>query len=141
MGLGRAQALARGGPDASVTGIPKRPLDVLDTVGANHLSLHGYSRTTSPTLDELAERGVRFERMVATSSWSLPSHASMFTGRWPHELSPGFFTPLDKSYPTLAEFLGAHGYATAGFIANYSYCASDSGLDRGFTKYQDYVFE
>ena len=114
---------------------------MLDTVGANHLSLHGYSRTTSPTLDELAERGVRFERMLATSSWSLPSHASMFTGRWPHELSPGFFTPLDRTYPTLAEFLGARGYATAGFIANYSYCASDSGLDRGFTKYQDYVFE
>ena len=112
---------------------PNVLLIVLDTVGADHLSLHGYSRTTSPTLDELAERGVRFERMLATSSWSLPSHASMFTGRWPHELSPGFFTPLDRTYPTLAEFLGARGYATAGFIANYSYCSSDSGLDRGFT--------
>ncbi len=88
-----------------------------------------------------AERGIRFDRVVATCSWTLPSHASMFTGRWPHDLSPGFFTPLDRSHPTLAEFLGSQGYATAGFIANYSYCASDSGLDRGFTKYQDYVFE
>jgi arylsulfatase A-like enzyme len=123
------------------SGSPNVLLIVLDTVGANHLSLHGYNRPTSPTLDELGDRGIRFERMVATSSWSLPSHANMFTGRWPHELSPGFFTPLDRSYPTLAEFLGARGYATAGFIANYSYCASDSGLDRGFTTYQDYVFE
>jgi len=64
----------------------------------------------------------------------------MFTGRWPHELSAGWFTPLDGSYPTLAEFLGSRGYATAGFIANSWYCSSDSGLDRGFTAYQDYIF-
>ena len=74
-------------------------------------------------------------------SWTLPSHASMFTGRWPHELSAGWFTPLDWAYPTLAEFLGSRGYATAGFIANYWYCSSDSGLDRGFTAYQDYIFQ
>ena len=78
--------------------------------------------------------------MQATSSWTLPSHASMFTGRWPHELSAGWFTPLDGTYPTLAEFLGSRGYATAGFVANYWYCASDSGLNRGFTAYQDYIF-
>jgi arylsulfatase A-like enzyme len=112
----------------------------LDTVGADHLSLHGYNRPTSPTIDELAARGVRFSRVLATSSWTLPSHASMFTGRWPHELSAGWFTPLDGSYPTLAEFLGSRGYATAGFIANTWYCSSDSGLDRGFTAYQDYIF-
>ena len=40
-------------------------------------------------------RGVRFDRAQATSSWTLPSHASMFTGRWPHELSAGWLTPLD----------------------------------------------
>jgi len=121
-------------------GSPNVLLIVLDTVGADHLSLHGYNRPTSPTIDELAARGIRFDRVQATSSWTLPSHASMFTGRWPHELSAGWFTPLDWAYPTLAEFLGSHGYATAGFIANYWYCSSDSGLDRGFTAYQDYIF-
>jgi arylsulfatase A-like enzyme len=115
-------------------------LIVLDTVGADHLSLHGYARPTSPTLEDLASRGIRFDRAQATSSWTLPSHASMFTGRWPHELSVGWFTPLDRTYPTLAEFLGARGYATAGFIANSWYCGSDSGLARGFTAYQDYTF-
>jgi len=119
---------------------PNVLLIVLDTVAADHLSLYGYERPTSPTMVELAERGIRFDRVQATSSWTLPSHASMFTGRWPHELSVGWLTPLDGTYPTLAEYLGSRGYATAGFIANYSYCASDSGLDRGFASYQDYIF-
>ena len=57
-----------------------------------------------------------------------------------HELSVGWLTPLDDARPTLAEFLGEQGYATAGFVANTAYCASDSGLARGFTHYQDFVF-
>jgi arylsulfatase A-like enzyme len=122
------------------SGSPNLLLIVLDTVAAEHLSLHGYARPTSPTLDELGRRGIRFDSVQATSSWTLPSHASMFTGRWPHELSAGWLTPLDETYPTLAEFLSTHGYATAGFVGNYSYCASDSGLARGFAAYKDYIF-
>jgi arylsulfatase A-like enzyme len=112
-------------------------LIVLDTVAADHLSLYGYDRATSPTLEELANRGVRFDRAQAASSWTLPSHASIFTGRWPHELSASWLTPLDRSRRTLSEFLAARGYATAGFTANYWYCASDSGLGRGFATFQD----
>ncbi len=113
---------------------------VLDTVAADHLSLHGYDRATSPTIDEMATGGIRFDRAQATSSWTLPSHASMFTGRWPHELSASWLTPLDRSCPTLSEYLSARGYATAGFTANYWYCASDSGLGRGFATFQDHFF-
>jgi arylsulfatase A-like enzyme len=113
---------------------------VLDTVAAGHLSLYGYERETTTTLNELAERGIRFDRAQAASSWTLPSHATMFTGRWLHELSVGWLNPLDDSHPTLAEYLGSRGYATAGFIGNTGYCASDSGLGRGFTRYEDYVF-
>jgi arylsulfatase A-like enzyme len=119
---------------------PNVLLIVLDTVAADHLSLYGYERPTSPTMVELAERGIRFDRVQATSSWTLPSHASIFTGRWPHELSAGWLTPLDTTYATLAEYLSARGYATAGFVANYWYCAADSGLDRGFDHYEDYIF-
>ena len=114
-------------------GSPNVLLIVLDTVAADHLSLHGYDRPTSPTLDGLARRGIRFDRAQATSSWTLPSHASFFTGRWPHELSAGWLTPLDATHPTLAEYLGSRGYATAGFVANLFYCGADTGLDRGFT--------
>ncbi len=121
-------------------GSPNVLLIVLDTVAAGHLSLHGYDRSTSPTLDGLARRGVRFDRVQATSSWTLPSHAGFFTGRWPHELSAGWLTPLDATYPTLAEYLGSRGYATAGFVANLAYCGADSGLGRGFARYQDRIF-
>jgi arylsulfatase A-like enzyme len=121
-------------------GSPNILLIVMDTVAADHLSLHGYNRRTSPTIDELAERGIRFDRVRSTSSWTLPSHASMFTGRLPHELSAGWFTPLGGEHPTVAEFLASRGYATAGFIANYWYCGTDSGLSRGFAAYRDYFF-
>jgi arylsulfatase A-like enzyme len=121
-------------------GSPNILLVVLDTVAAEHLSLYGYNRPTSPTMAELAERGIRFDRAQATSSWTLPSHASLFTGRWPHELSAGWLTPLNGTFPTLAEVMGSRGYATAGFIANCWYCASGSGLERGFATYEDYIF-
>ena len=121
-------------------GSPNVLLIVLDTVAAGHLNLHGYHRSTSTTLIELAERGIRFDSARAASSWTLPSHATMFTGRWLHELSVGWLTPLDDACPTLAEFLGDRGYATAGFVGNTLFCAADSGLSRGFTHYQDYIF-
>ena len=49
--------------------------------------------------------------------------------------------PLGTKFPTLAEYLGSRGYATAGFVANVLYCSSEFGLDRGFTHYEDYVLE
>ena len=54
--------------------------------------------------------------------------------------SLGWLTPLDSEKPTVAEFLGDHGYATAGFIANTWYCGTSSGLSRGFTHYEDHIF-
>ncbi len=134
------EAIARSARPLPPPGSPNVLLIVLDTVATRHLSLYGYDRHTSASLAELAERGVRFDSAQAASSWTLPSHATMFTGRWMHELSVGWLTPLDRARPTLAEFLRDRGYATAGFVANTMYCASDSGLDRGFTSYQDHIF-
>ena len=119
---------------------PNVMLIVLDTVAAGHLSLYGYERPTSTTLVELAGGRIRFDSARAASSWTLPSHATMFTGRWLHELSVGWLNPLDEGPPTLAGYLGENGYATAGFVANTMFCASDTGLGRGFTRYQDFVF-
>jgi len=120
---------------------PNVLLVVLDTVRADHLSLYGYERPTTPNLERIAKRGIRFDHARATAPWTLPSHASMFTGRWPHDLVEKWMTPLDGNFPTLAEFTGSHGYATAGFVANVVYCSHDTGLDRGFTHYEDYVLE
>jgi arylsulfatase A-like enzyme len=119
---------------------PNVLLVILDTVAADHLDLYGYPRPTSTTLRELAQRGITFTAARSTCSWTLPSHATMFTGRWLHELSVGWLNPLDDAQPTLAEYLGYRGYATAGFIANTAFCASDTGLARGFTHYDDFIF-
>ena len=97
---------------------PNVLLIVLDTVRADRLSLYGYQRRTTPTLERLAKRGIRFDAARATAPWTLPSHASLFTGRWPHELDVQWLTPLRVNFPMLAEYLGSHGYATAGFVAN-----------------------
>jgi arylsulfatase A-like enzyme len=112
---------------------------VLDTVRADHLSVYGYSRPTTSSLERLARRGIRFDEARATAPWTLPSHASMFTGHWPHEVGDAWLTPLRGNFPTLAEYLGDHGYATAGFVANVRYCSQETGLARGFAYYEDYV--
>jgi arylsulfatase A-like enzyme len=116
-------------------------LIVWDTVRAGNLSLHGYGRPTSPNLERLAARGVRFDRAFSTAPWTLPSHASLFTGRWPHELSADWQVPLDETHPTLAGYLAAHGYDTAGFVANLDYCGRETGLARDFAHYEDYPIE
>jgi arylsulfatase A-like enzyme len=129
----------------AVASLPPAPADarnvlliVWDTVRAANLSLHGYGRPTTPYLERLAARGVRFDHAFATSSWTLPSHASLFTGHWPHEQTADWTSPLDQSHLTLAEHLGSHGYDTAGFVANLDYCGRQTGLARGFVHYEDY---
>jgi arylsulfatase A-like enzyme len=113
-------------------------LIVWDTVRARNTSLHGYDRPTTPNLERLAASGVQFAHAFATSSWTLTSHASLFTGRWPHELSAGWESALDDAHPTLAGHLTSLGYDTAGFVANLDYCGFESGLGRGFAHYEDY---
>ncbi|MGC8644102.1 MAG: sulfatase-like hydrolase/transferase, partial [Isosphaeraceae bacterium] len=118
-------------------GAPNVLLIVLDTVRAECLSLHGHFRTTTPNLDRLARRGVVFTQARSTAPWTTPTHASIMTGRWPHELSVRPGVPLDGTFPTLAEVLGREGYATAGFVGNVYCCNAAYGLDRGFARYED----
>ena len=117
---------------------PNVILLVLDTVRALSLGAYGYERSNTPFLSQLAARGVRFDRAISSAPWTLPSHATMFTGRYPHELSAGWADPLDDTYPTLAERLSGHGYLTLGVAANLHYCSYEFGLTRGFARYRDY---
>ncbi len=128
-------ALARLKP---LSAAPNVLLIVLDTVRSMSLSLYGYSRPTTPELENWAKSGVVFERVLSTASWTLPSHASMFTGEYPHQLVTSWHTAVDRGVPTLAEVLGAHGYVTAGIVANRKYTSYETGLDRGFAHYDDY---
>ena len=102
-------------------------------------------RTQSPSaivlsghLKQWARQGIVFRKAFSTAPWTLPSHASILTGRLQPELTVNWFVPLDGTYPTLAETLATRGYATAGFSANTNYASGETGLARGFARFDDY---
>jgi arylsulfatase A-like enzyme len=120
---------------------------VIDTLRADHLSSYGYPRLTSPEIDRLAEHGALFENAIAPSSWSLPSHASLVTGRPVHEHGWGNVRQIPwlgwgdsalNGLPTLGEALQQRGYRTGAFSANRVYFTSNVGLGRGFIHFEDY---
>ena len=111
---------------------------ILDTVRAAELSLYGYGRPTTPELERWAERGTVFERAFSPASWTLPSHASIFTGRPELLLGATHWDRLGSDWPTLAEVLHGRGYGTVAFVANADWAGWDSGLGRGFEHYDDY---
>ncbi len=119
------------------TNSPNIVLITLDTVRADHLSAYGYDQPTTPNLERLACRGVLFENAVAPSSWTLPSHASIFTGLLPHQHGANTIIPLSETPRTLAEVMQSHGYETAGFSSNLYYGLAGWGINQGFSVYDD----
>jgi arylsulfatase A-like enzyme len=120
-------------------GAPDVVLVVLDTVRADHVSAYGYARATAPDIDALASEGALFLDATSPSTWSLPSHASLFTGRYPSSHGAhGEHVFLDARYPTLAEALQKNGYDTACFTAN-PWISDGLGLTRGFDSQDESV--
>jgi arylsulfatase A-like enzyme len=111
---------------------------VVDTLRADHMSLYGYDRQTTPELEAWAREGITFEMARSAAPWTLPSHVTMLTGLWPFEHG----ARIDRAYsgpsPTLAEHLRARGYRTGGVVANVRICNAAYGLGRGFDDYLDY---
>ena len=110
---------------------PSIVLITIDTLRVDHLGCYGYPRDTSPVIDSIAARGVRFEDVLAQSSWTLPSMVSMMTGRY--VLSPVGGVPAAET--TLAEELRRAGYHTAAFVTN-DLVGHKEGFDRGFDTYR-----
>jgi arylsulfatase A-like enzyme len=109
----------------------------IDTLRADHLGVYGYGKPTSPNLDELAKSSLVFTRAYATAPWTLPSHASMFTGLLPHEHGAGHgspYEPLSDEHPTLAAMLRSAGYRTVGFSAG-GFAGQGFGLASGFERW------
>jgi arylsulfatase A-like enzyme len=132
------QARAMAALPAAESGAPNLLLIVLDTVRAMSMGLYGHSQQNSPHLEQLARGGVLFRNAFSPSSWTLPGHATMFTGRYPAELAAGWQSPLREEHTTLAEVLSRHGYLTAGFVANLQYATREVGVAQGFIHYEDF---
>jgi arylsulfatase A-like enzyme len=129
----------------AVAALPRAPsggrnvlLIVWDTVRAYNLSAYGYPRNTTPHLSRWAREGIRYNLALAPAPWTYPSHSCFFTGHWPFQLNSQWKFELDTPEPTLAEYLAARGYQTAGFSANTSCCNYETGLARGFSHFEDF---
>jgi len=121
---------------------PPEPRNVLfsslDTVRQDHLTPYGYSRDTTPRVGELARTSVVFDNAFTQETNTGPSHASMFTGVYPHtHLSRANGQCLAEEQLTLAEILRGAGFRTAGFISGSPMMRLASCLDRGFERYDD----
>ncbi|MHC4846357.1 MAG: sulfatase [Planctomycetota bacterium] len=142
-------------------GQPPVILISLDTLRADRLGVYGYDKPTTPNLDAFAAGAKLYTNAHATSPWTLPSHASMFTGLYPfehgchrydhggpirdpdmpreeiHALNAALMeaSSLDPSFLTLAEVMAGNGYRTGAVIANPSYLSEKYRLDQGFETY------
>lgn len=114
-------------------------LIVLDTQRADRLGCYGYQKATSPNLDTFARESVLFERAVSPAQWTVPSHASIFTGRYPtaHHVQQSSHS-LSSDLPHLAEIMRAAGYETIGFCNNPLVGILNNGFKRGFDRFYNY---
>ncbi len=136
--LGLGSAAGCGG-----TRRPDVVLIVMDTTRADRLGVYGHDRDTTPRLDAFARESEVYERAWSTSPWTLPSHASLLTGRYvsahgAHMKEGLAFDSLGEnpahlasSAVTLAEILRDEGYATAAF-AGAGWLAPEFGLLQGY---------
>ncbi len=115
---------------------PNVLLIVLDTLRADHCSAYGYARPTTPHLERFAAEGALFEHAIAPASWTIPSHASIFTGLPVHQHKT-WRNPMPSDEPTLAEYLTEREYATFGAMANTHNVGRRTALGRGFQAYED----
>jgi hypothetical protein len=115
---------------------------LVDTLRADRLGAYGASPSPSPspTLDRLAARGVVFEQMVAHSSWTMPTVATVMTGLHPrdHELEDWTAGALSNLVPTLAESAVMAGISTVGVSAN-PLVSRRTSFARGFESFVDYA--
>jgi arylsulfatase A-like enzyme len=125
--------------DPCLLSFPSRPRTVLivvfDTLRADHVSAYGYSRRTTPALDGLAKDSMLYTRAFSPSSWTLPAHVSLFSGR--DVLGHGVIAPesvIPADLPLLAEKMQADGYITVALTGG-GFVDDHFGFSRGFQTY------
>ncbi len=137
-------------PEPTTPGAALRPsaivLVTVDALRADRVAFDGYRLPTTPFLDRLAREGVVFDRAYATSSWTPPTMASIFTGVPPmtHGVVSGEIIEsravrqpvLPESLSTIAELVRQDGFRTLG-VASNRHLALDLGFGQGFDRYFD----
>lgn len=123
-----------------MTARPDIVLLVLDTQRVDRLSCYGNQLETSPHIDELAADSTLFRHAVSTAQWTVPSHASMFTGLYPSSHSMFHASSvLPASLTTLAERLRDNHYVTTAYCNNPLLGVVNNGLRRGFESFLNYA--
>jgi len=119
---------------------PNVLLVTIDTLRADHVGCYGYMDASTPAIDGLAQRGVRFETAVAHAPLTGPSHASILTGRIPpgHGFRNNSGFTLSPRVGTAAEDFRQTGYRTAAFVSGFP-LDRRFGFDRGFETYDDHL--
>ncbi len=130
-------------PSASAEGADKDVLMVVwDTTRADHLSLYGYDRPTTPNLERVSEGAAVFEQAVPGGHWTAPSAASLFTGLFAHNHQVDFHPDkaersldLPEEAVTLAEAMKARGYRTA-MLTNKKLVYENESFAQGFDEWR-----
>ena len=118
---------------------PDIVLLVLDTQRVDRLACCGFPVETSPYLDAFAAEATIFSHAISPAQWTVPSHASMFTGLYPSQHTVFQVNSLlPENLATLAERLQQGGYFTAGFSNNPLIGSLNNGLQRGFDSLLNY---
>ena len=112
---------------------------VLDTQRADRLGCYGHETAVTPNLDNFAAHSTLFEQAISPAQWTIPSHASMFTGLYPttHQVTQASQS-LPLSMPHIAELLQGAGYQTIGFCNNPLVGILNNGFKRGFNTFYNY---
>ena len=112
---------------------------VLDTQRADRLGCYGHSRPITPHLDRFAGQGALFEQAISPAQWTIPSHASLFTGLYPtaHGVTQSSHA-LNSERPHLVQTMRHLGYETVGFCNNPLVGVLNNGFKRGFGAFYNY---
>lgn len=145
-GCGNGNEGTGGAPDATTSEPRNVLLIVVDTLRADRLGCYGAERDTTPHIDALAGRGVRFARTFTVSPWTMPSIATLFTGLFPsaHGVTDPTRVLPDEAY-TLPEFFGERGYSTGGVVSHgligtkYDYTQGFEYFDESNAKGHEHV--
>ena len=135
-------------PKKALESTPNTILIVLDTVRADRLSVYGFKDQGANHLEAFSKDSLVFDNCIASSSWTYPSHASLFTGLYPVEhgnhdninesskpVGMKSLLPLNEKFITLADVFRDNGYLTTAVISNSILLHKGLNFHKGFDIY------